>query len=465
MSSTETNNGSRVSYPANKAGYDPANPSKGVLNVNKALGTVVRGALVAGIVMVAASVGWASIGGKVVNDVGTAVPGAQVEVWDVYPTGTILTSGTTDANGEFLLGSVPPTQFDLRVRKATAGGKAEYYPSVIRDLPDPITNVLVILFPVGTLIFTPNVGQYWDTSSTYLGTFLRPGDLLEAYDPEGVLCGLALSVGDGDFLIYVVGDDAASDGVHEGPFVGDDVQLRINGFPATPPAVFNVMGSFQHHLTGATSAHGVTVTGPATANGSPGELTLISYQVLNSGDVADSFALSATLPGWTVNFASSKLGVTLGPGESANVDILVQIPPGTHDTTVTVTLEAVSRTYGFVAAGSITDLSVGTTGVWDEGNGGLLPSQFSLAQNYPNPFNPETEIAFSLGAAGHVRLEVFNLLGQRVAMLVDGERSQGINVVHWDGRDDRGTSVPTGIYFYRLTQQGQSQVRKMVLLK
>jgi len=466
MSSIETNNDSQAPYPAHTAGYGPANREKGVLNVNKALGVLVGGALVAGVVLAAASTGRAQIAGEVFDNVGAPVPNARVEVWDAYPGGSVLTFGATDAQGGFSLSSVPPVLFDLRVIKPVSG-VPEYYPTVIRGLPDPITNVLAFLFPVGTTLSSMQVCEYWDTSSTFLGAKLRPGDMLEAFDPDGVLCGLALSNGNGHFNITVIGDDGLPDGIDEGPFNGELVDFTINGFPATPPAVFADLGVIKQHLTGATSSHGVTVIGPVGANGAPGELALISYQVTNSGSTADSFTVSASLPeGWPITYPTAKLpSLVLAPGASANVDILVQVPPGVADITVHVSFIATSRTYSIVQAGATTDLSVRTTGVWDGGDGGLLPSRFSLAQNYPNPFNPETEIAFNLRVEGHVRLEVFNILGQSVAVLADGYRPQGITVAHWDGRDARGAVVPTGIYFYRLTQDSQSFVRKMVLLK
>ncbi|MCG3120070.1 MAG: hypothetical protein ALAOOOJD_02671 [bacterium] len=85
---------------------------------------------------------------------------------------------------------------------------------------------------------------------------------------------------------------------------------------------------------------------------------------------------------------------------------------------------------------------------------------FQLAQNYPNPFNPSTSIAFSLGKAGAVKLQVFNALGQKVATLVNGKMPAGQHSVIWDA-----SNVPSGIYFYRLEAGAFSQTRKMVLMK
>ena len=94
-----------------------------------------------------------------------------------------------------------------------------------------------------------------------------------------------------------------------------------------------------------------------------------------------------------------------------------------------------------------------------------LPSGFELNQNYPNPFNPSTTISFVLPVAADVRLEVFNLLGQRVRLLHDGPLPLGYHTVEWDGRSDPGNEVASGVYFYRLGRDDVSLTKKMVLLK
>jgi len=97
--------------------------------------------------------------------------------------------------------------------------------------------------------------------------------------------------------------------------------------------------------------------------------------------------------------------------------------------------------------------------------GGLTPDGFQLSQNYPNPFNPQTSIGFNLPSAGHVTLKVYNILGQEVAVLVDGELTAGPHQAVWDGTDESGQAVTSGVYFYRITTESASQTRKMLLMK
>jgi len=96
---------------------------------------------------------------------------------------------------------------------------------------------------------------------------------------------------------------------------------------------------------------------------------------------------------------------------------------------------------------------------------------FGLSESYPNPFNPSTHITFTLPRATHITLEIYNLLGQRVRTLVEGVKEAGPHAVVWDGRDEFGKTLPSGIYLYRLwAGQGKGQgdfvrVRKMVLVR
>jgi hypothetical protein len=89
-----------------------------------------------------------------------------------------------------------------------------------------------------------------------------------------------------------------------------------------------------------------------------------------------------------------------------------------------------------------------------------LPAKFALDQNYPNPFNPETTIPFSLATRSQVRLEVYNVLGERVTTLVDEQLSAGSHTIRFNGN-----SLASGIYFYRLSTNDRQVSRKMMLVK
>ena len=95
-----------------------------------------------------------------------------------------------------------------------------------------------------------------------------------------------------------------------------------------------------------------------------------------------------------------------------------------------------------------------------------LPVDFSLYQNYPNPFNPSTTIRFALPAESTVRMEIYNMLGQRVTTLVDGEQMRaGIYEKVWDGRDAGGMHVSSGNYIYRVVADEYVETKRMTLIK
>ncbi len=95
----------------------------------------------------------------------------------------------------------------------------------------------------------------------------------------------------------------------------------------------------------------------------------------------------------------------------------------------------------------------------------MIPVLTLDANNYPNPFNPETTIAYSVPKAGPASLKIYNTKGQLVRTLVDDVREAGKHSVVWNGKDNRGNSVASGLYFYRLSSDGNTVTRKMLLAK
>jgi hypothetical protein len=95
----------------------------------------------------------------------------------------------------------------------------------------------------------------------------------------------------------------------------------------------------------------------------------------------------------------------------------------------------------------------------------VIPNDYRLNDNYPNPFNPTTSIQFDLPRQSHVTIEIYNLLGQRVARLTDEEYSAGSHKVVWNGISSDGQPITSGIYFYRMETDDFVETKKMLLLK
>ena len=105
---------------------------------------------------------------------------------------------------------------------------------------------------------------------------------------------------------------------------------------------------------------------------------------------------------------------------------------------------------------------------WSEITGiddNIIPLITKLNQNYPNPFNPETEIIYSLRENSKVSLNIYNIKGQKVKQLISDQLPEGQHSVVWNGKDDNGKSVSSGIYFYKLKTENYEKTKRMVLLK
>ena len=98
-------------------------------------------------------------------------------------------------------------------------------------------------------------------------------------------------------------------------------------------------------------------------------------------------------------------------------------------------------------------------------NYGITPDEFSLHGNYPNPFNPVTTLRYSLSNRANVTVSVYNLMGQQIIDLVNRYHDAGFHQVTWRGKDNVGNTVPSGVYFYRVTTKDESLTGKMLLMK
>lgn len=119
---------------------------------------------------------------------------------------------------------------------------------------------------------------------------------------------------------------------------------------------------------------------------------------------------------------------------------------------------------------SLTDVQHLTLVAWISKNiegdlGSVPPEDIVLKQNYPNPFNQSTLIEYKLYRRAHVTVEIFNVSGQWIRSLVEGEQSIGSYATEWDGRSDNGHELTTGLYYYRVAAGDHVKVKKMLLLK
>ena len=96
---------------------------------------------------------------------------------------------------------------------------------------------------------------------------------------------------------------------------------------------------------------------------------------------------------------------------------------------------------------------------------GQQPLATQLSNGYPNPFNPSSSFEFSLANPGQVTAEVYNTLGQRIRTLHDDFLESGLHTFRWDGTDDAGSPVASGVYFLRVQSKGYAVSRKMLLVK
>jgi len=99
------------------------------------------------------------------------------------------------------------------------------------------------------------------------------------------------------------------------------------------------------------------------------------------------------------------------------------------------------------------------------GDEGSIPSSYSLSQNYPNPFNPTTQIKFGIPQDSRVTLKVYDVLGREIRTLMSDDLRAGYHTIEWDGRNNFGGKVSSGMYIYRIVAGKFVKTLKMMMLK
>lgn len=174
--------------------------------------------------------------------------------------------------------------------------------------------------------------------------------------------------------------------------------------------------------------------------------TLFTESIPAAGNPIPQFQLLAAPSGMTIDGNSGKIQWTPDSSDlgAHTVDVLQTNPLGSDTASFLITVDFATTI--------------------DDGRA-QLPAAFGLHQNFPNPFNPNTYIRFDLPQQSRVHLIVYNLLGQKVRTLVNGVQDAGFREILWDGKNDAGVSVSSGVYLYRITSERFVKTRKMMLLK
>jgi hypothetical protein len=155
--------------------------------------------------------------------------------------------------------------------------------------------------------------------------------------------------------------------------------------------------------------------------------------------------------------------ITISQGQTVNVQRTLALNPSWVANSCRVIVFVQDNTTKKVQNAEYKDVPLIPTSVGDPVNG--VPTTFAVFQNYPNPFNPTTTIDYAVSKQSFVSLKVYNLLGQEVKSLVAEEKSVGVHKAQWDGVDNAGVAVPSGMYLYKMVAGSFSETKKMMFLK
>jgi subtilisin family serine protease len=234
-----------------------------------------------------------------------------------------------------------------------------------------------------------------------------------------------------------------------------DIDLPGTGASDENIEIDPLSGGYLH-----TTDFGGGVAGLTPLSGSFGALNFFEHlgpkQELSTANKKAAMSGHSSLPGTTGDYFAicATNPVDLGAGDSI---------------VIAVAFIAANSTSSFSAAGTdARNRWLAIADIGDDEGGGVVPYEYALDQNYPNPFNAGTTIPVSIAGDGSrlVRLDVIDVLGRRVRTLHNGVSEPGSHTIFWDGRDDSGNPVASGVYFARLLIGGETQqVRSMVLIK
>lgn len=208
--------------------------------------------------------------------------------------------------------------------------------------------------------------------------------------------------------------------------------------------------------------HPLEMTGGITAeNHNIGNIPIMKYWNV-TGTIKSN---GATVEGAVVELLGADYEIASVTSAGNGTFTLENVVSGTYTLKVTAASIPTPFTTQVVVAGADKPLGdVHADGTGDD-DATLIPAVTALNANYPNPFNPVTTIAYDMAADGHVRIDVYNVKGQKVTTLVNAELKAGKYRVQWTGTDENGRSVGSGIYLYRMQTEKYTSTQKMILMK
>tara|TARA_A100000164_G_C21782363_1_gene711658 strand:- start:253 stop:1041 length:789 start_codon:yes stop_codon:yes gene_type:complete len=187
----------------------------------------------------------------------------------------------------------------------------------------------------------------------------------------------------------------------------------------------------------------------------------------NSNDIVGAFVngecRGTASPQYVEPLDAYLLFLTVHGDESESGDVVFQVY---HEETDEILYVPVQERYNANdVVGSLTEPYVIDARTLAVGDPGYVPVVFSLAQNYPNPFNPVTKIGYGIAEDAVVTISVYNLIGERVATLVNESKNPGYYFTNWDSKNDLGMPVSAGMYIYQIRAGEYVKSRKLILLK
>lgn len=314
---------------------------------------------------------------------------------------------------------------------------------------------------------TPYFTEFFDSTTTYNGSPVVVGSIIEAYDPTNLVIGKWRVTSAGRYgFMNAYGDEPGTTGIHEGALGGDSIKFRINGRAASVVSgdpTFTDKAIKQVGLSASGTVALSLVQGVNDLLGLPGDTLRFAVKVRNDGDGLDfygahlSMSQTASDPfGWKAFEPDSV--VYAAPGAEAWVYFSVRVATFSADTVNNIVWSIYSNVDPSKTVNGSFNIYMSLTDV--PGDGDNLPNSFAVYQNYPNPFNPTTTIRFNLPRTESASLEVYNVIGQIVSEQNLGNLSAGEHEVIYDAE-----RLSSGVYFYRVITADGSKVRKMILMK